>query len=295
MSHGADAGDAFDESGSESDKSADAPPALAICDGDNGSDHSDAAIASAQVSGDELTLGIVYSGGCALHAFELCWNGVLTAGAPYTAALGLIDRSAEEDPCRGMMSETLRFDIGPLGYAYFEATKQATADIGMALGGQATATYAYNDPLAAGFTTIARDAVVVSESDDTPIYFTAPYGKRLSKSGIRAAFVAQGYLAAGEGIEFWNKTETSEWLDGQLDGGYGEDDDEAAAYEASWQGIRGFLAQTITSSSLRAVRVGPLEEDGTLGDSAGEYRIYVFGKSPTTGRLVGFTVTVVWT
>jgi len=159
------------------------------------------------------------------------------------------------------------------------------------LEGQTPIAYEFQDALAAEFARISAGAVVISEADDTPHYFTLPFGKRITKKNLRGAFTAAGLLGEDQAIEYWTRSETLQFFADYAERGY---EGEEAANEAAWHSIKQFFADHTARSSLRAVRIGPAEEDGTLGDSGGEYMIYVFGKTPA-GRLVGFVVTVVWT
>lgn len=89
-------------------------PECAAADGDP------YAILVAAVDGDALELALEYSGGCAAHAFTLCWpEQAFRESEPVQAALELLhdDRG---DACDALVSETRSFDLAPLRQAYVD-------------------------------------------------------------------------------------------------------------------------------------------------------------------------------
>jgi hypothetical protein len=69
-----------------------------------------------RVEGNTLFVDVEYSGGCATHDFDACYNGFQTS-LPVQVDLDL-DHDANGDLCRALIFETRRFDLTPLGNSY---------------------------------------------------------------------------------------------------------------------------------------------------------------------------------
>jgi hypothetical protein len=64
--------------------------------------------------GDILELIVGYSGGCAEHRFELCWNGIV--GDDLIPEIQIkLGHDSGGDMCEAYFMETLRFDAAWLG------------------------------------------------------------------------------------------------------------------------------------------------------------------------------------
>ena len=75
--------------------------------------HSPVEIDNATVSGDTLTLGVTYTGGCKVHDFELVVSSGIVQTQPPRAGALLAHRN-NGDVCDVAVAETLRFDLAPL-------------------------------------------------------------------------------------------------------------------------------------------------------------------------------------
>lgn len=66
---------------------------------------------------DENTLSIIvtYSGGCKNHEFDLIGSAFITKSLPPSRGIKLIHQ-ANDDDCRELITETLKFDIRNLAY-----------------------------------------------------------------------------------------------------------------------------------------------------------------------------------
>lgn len=84
-------------------------------------------IREATVKGDSLELVVNYAGGCRTHAFLLLSDAAWMESYPVQVGVRLA-HDAEADPCRALLSRTLRFDLSPLKTAYNSAY-QTTAGI----------------------------------------------------------------------------------------------------------------------------------------------------------------------
>lgn len=67
------------------------------------------------ISGDTLIVNVRYSGGCRDHGWDMYFNGAIMKSLPPQALLHLKHTVKDgPDPCRGMPTETLRFDLSTL-------------------------------------------------------------------------------------------------------------------------------------------------------------------------------------
>jgi hypothetical protein len=75
---------------------------------------------SARIEGDTLVLEVTHGGGCADHEYAVvAWNGWLESHPVQVGAL--VAHDGHDDPCDGLLSPTLRFDLRPLKDAYRDA------------------------------------------------------------------------------------------------------------------------------------------------------------------------------
>lgn len=72
------------------------------------------------LSGDTLTVSIQYGGGCRVHRFALLVDPAFRESHPVQVSARLA-HDADGDLCRALISEDLRFDLGPLRRYYQEA------------------------------------------------------------------------------------------------------------------------------------------------------------------------------
>ena len=93
----------------DTDTDADTDAQVAVCTPTHSDDY---ALSGLSLSGDDLVVDLGYSGGCAEHAFELCWDGALAESEPPQAWLSL-GHNANDDECDGWVTEARRFDLSP--------------------------------------------------------------------------------------------------------------------------------------------------------------------------------------
>lgn len=93
------------------------------------------------VSGDELTMEASYSGGCAMHEFQICWDGAFAESEPVQVRIE-IWHDANGDTCEAVETQTLAFDLSPLKQAWQDAYQQSTGTITINTAGGAVA-YAF--------------------------------------------------------------------------------------------------------------------------------------------------------
>ena len=79
-------------------------------------EHSDAlTIESATIKGNILTIEVTYGGGCQEHEFQLIGSEMIAKSMPPIRSIKLIHK-ANQDNCRAIVSQTLKFDIRKLAY-----------------------------------------------------------------------------------------------------------------------------------------------------------------------------------
>lgn len=71
------------------------------------------------IEGDELTVGVSYSGGCREHGFKLYMQPTFAESNPVQTNLYL-SHNGNGDPCRALISESLTFDIRKIAELYYE-------------------------------------------------------------------------------------------------------------------------------------------------------------------------------
>jgi hypothetical protein len=68
-----------------------------------------------EISGHRLTVDVRYGGGCRDHGWDMFFSGGIMKSLPPQALLHLRHTVADgPDPCRGMPTETLEFDLSSL-------------------------------------------------------------------------------------------------------------------------------------------------------------------------------------
>lgn len=73
-----------------------------------------------QIEGDTLSLDVRYGGGCRDHRFALLIDPAFMESFPVQVAARLA-HDADGDPCRALLTRTVRFDLSPLR-EHFEAS-----------------------------------------------------------------------------------------------------------------------------------------------------------------------------
>jgi len=87
------------------------------------------------IHGDTLTLSIQYGGGCRVHRFALLVNPAFRESHPVQVSARLA-HDADGDMCRALISEDLRFDLGPLRRHYQAAYGSGPGVISIVLAGR---------------------------------------------------------------------------------------------------------------------------------------------------------------
>ncbi|MCO4769832.1 MAG: hypothetical protein KDA24_07350 [Deltaproteobacteria bacterium] len=72
------------------------------------------------INGDELEATVSYGGGCAVHDFHACWDGLFLESWPVQVNLVLEDWGPP-DPCLAYITETHTFDLSPLQTAWLQS------------------------------------------------------------------------------------------------------------------------------------------------------------------------------
>ena len=76
-------------------------------------------VSNAVISGNELTLDLESSGGCAMHLYGSCWDGAFLESEPVQVQMR-VAHDDMDDPCDGIMSEQRTFDLSSLAEAFNE-------------------------------------------------------------------------------------------------------------------------------------------------------------------------------
>ncbi|MES2591850.1 MAG: hypothetical protein V4608_08200 [Bacteroidota bacterium] len=71
---------------------------------------------SIKIAGDTLSVFVNYSGGCKAHSFELYSNGMYAKSLPPQLSITL-KHIGNDDGCRKLIMEELKFDVANLKYA----------------------------------------------------------------------------------------------------------------------------------------------------------------------------------
>ncbi|MBW2258167.1 MAG: hypothetical protein JRI25_26700 [Deltaproteobacteria bacterium] len=82
-------------------------PSVEICSGTEIDTYD---LESFEIAGDEVDIGVMYSGGCANHGFTLCWDGSWSRSDPKIVNLDLV-HDANGDTCEAWISDELTFDV----------------------------------------------------------------------------------------------------------------------------------------------------------------------------------------
>ena len=83
---------------------------LEVCDLQAEDDFS---IDGISIEGDTLIVDVSYSGGCADHEWQICWDGTTQDISPPEVSLH-IGHNSNGDTCEGIRTESLEFDISSL-------------------------------------------------------------------------------------------------------------------------------------------------------------------------------------
>lgn len=75
------------------------------------------AVDSAKISGDQLVVGVSYSGGCKEHGITACWDGTFLESNPVQARL-VLEHDANGDTCEAYLQETLTIDLSSMKDSY---------------------------------------------------------------------------------------------------------------------------------------------------------------------------------
>jgi hypothetical protein len=75
------------------------------------------AIVDAAIEGHDLELALAYSGGCEVHLFGSCWDGLFLESFPVQVNLR-IAHDGMDDPCDAYPTENHTFDLSALAEAY---------------------------------------------------------------------------------------------------------------------------------------------------------------------------------
>ena len=96
----------------------DAYPYLPVCQASDGDSFT---VDDVTIEGDELVVGVGYSGGCETHDFTLCWpDQTFMESNPVQVALELF-HDAHHDTCEAGIIEDRHFSLFPLRAAYADA------------------------------------------------------------------------------------------------------------------------------------------------------------------------------
>lgn len=108
-----------------------------------GTDNGDAITVNAvSIDGTDLVVDVTYSGGCATHAFQLCWpSQSFLESEPVQVDLEILHLDPG-DKCDGKVDEDVRLSLLPLQQAYDQAYQSTTGTIDLRLNGQG-ATYSF--------------------------------------------------------------------------------------------------------------------------------------------------------
>jgi hypothetical protein len=72
-------------------------------------------IESVEITGNQMSVGVKYSGGCKVHDFKLIGHKMLSKSLPPIRSVKIIHNSNEDD-CREIIEEVLIFDISNLAF-----------------------------------------------------------------------------------------------------------------------------------------------------------------------------------
>ncbi len=81
-----------------------------------------------RIVGDMLEATVSHGGGCAEHSYALVFSNVFLESLPVQMR-GLLSHDAKGDPCRALLTRTLRFDLTPLKEAYRAGYRESSGTI----------------------------------------------------------------------------------------------------------------------------------------------------------------------
>lgn len=85
--------------------------------------------------GDSLVGDVEYGGGCEVHDFRLCWDGLFLESLPVQVNLWVRDLGPP-DPCDAWVTEPVEFDLEPLSDLWVESYGPPPGEIVVNLAGQ---------------------------------------------------------------------------------------------------------------------------------------------------------------
>ena len=93
-------------------------------------------VTSASLDGDELVVGVEYSGGCETHDFVLCWpDQSFQESNPVQVDVELFHED-NDDACDAIETEERRFSLAPVKQAFEDAYQSATGTVTINVGGE---------------------------------------------------------------------------------------------------------------------------------------------------------------
>jgi hypothetical protein len=93
-------------------------------------------VTAATLDGNDLTLDLNYSGGCAMHLFGSCWDGAFAESFPVQVQMRIAHEDMD-DPCEALPTEQHTFDLSSLAEAYNDAYQTSGGTIIINLEGYA--------------------------------------------------------------------------------------------------------------------------------------------------------------
>lgn len=88
-----------------------------------------------EIQGDTLSLEVRYGGGCREHRFALLVDPAFMESFPVQVAARLA-HDADGDPCRALLTRTLRFDLSPLREHFQASYGPGRGTVVIGLGGR---------------------------------------------------------------------------------------------------------------------------------------------------------------
>jgi hypothetical protein len=101
-------------------------PAVTICEGTEPADP--ISVTDASIDGDTLLLAVSHGGGCVVHGYGSCWDGLFAESDPVQAWL-LLNHEDNDDACDAIVMEDLTFDLTPMREAWVDAYQQPSGTI----------------------------------------------------------------------------------------------------------------------------------------------------------------------
>jgi hypothetical protein len=242
---------------------------------------------------DVLDVDVSYTGGCAEHAYKVCWDGLFLESTTVQAQLKLF-HDANDDECEAPITESLSIDISGIAAAYKESYQTHTGNVLVNLDNFSEA-YSFTSLTAAQieatFSFSSTSAMYTSESDSHPTWLSASAPVTITGTSVATAFDTTMSLPADNVFEVSTgpavKNILADWAE------YNETDAKSFIDSAkAWGRIKNLFEENLTN--LTFVRFGPKDSTGKLAVDAGLYHMVVVGKT-FDGKMVGFFVTSVET